>query len=178
MGKRIQNRKEKSTGISFIDRLKETQKTKDNLEEGVYCDHPLCLKKLVSYYRSGPRLCEEHQQGVITVSPFFTVNTPEHDLMPDEIRCSRERCTEFLRDEIRERPSQFLFHCENCKKKVCCFCAKQCHRAGHIFTDVQYESNSCGRTEIVEINKYYVVKEYGTDGKCARNTKILYSNNK
>lgn len=155
--------------VPFLERLKMVREVKGATDR-VRCDNPKCAVILTSYPRSSPRFCDAHnneaRRGGIPCR--FTAS----DLAPDGKPCSRTRCTTYLMEDISEHLEQFLFSCDVCKKEVCVFCAKGCHDASHTFSDVNYRNAICGRTQLLEIKRCFVVKEWGTDGKCAKNEVI------
>jgi hypothetical protein len=160
--------------LPFLQRLKDARQAHD--EAGLnHCDHPLCTSPLPPYFpKSGPRFCESHCKELSPSSDHVRVYASDADLMPDDPICSRDKCTVYLYEKDQRRCDvQWLFVCDTCKKNVCCFCAKSCHAAGHVFSDVTYLMARCGRTEILEARKYFVVREWTTDGKCVRANKII-----
>ena len=166
---------EEPTPVSFLQQLKNAREKKDNTKT-LCCDHPLCSDSLPNYYpRSGPRFCEKHAKKYASTISGAGANVvaSDADLMPDEEHCSRSKCTQYRRESTIECHVQWLFTCDTCKKKVCCFCAKECHKAGHGFSNVEFTSDQCQRTQIVEILRHFVVKSWSVDGKCSRITKDI-----
>lgn len=157
---------------TFIDCIQYIRTEKDNIDKKC-CDHPLCKEVLIAYWKSGPNLCKNHDAEYHNGSDHMNIYATDADLDPSNFLCSRTQCTEYLRGKKRQEIAQFLFVCEQCKKDVCCFCTKECHKAGHTFSEVNYKASSCRRTEVVEVKEYYVVKEWETDGKCVRKTKVF-----
>jgi hypothetical protein len=68
---------------------------------------------------------------------------------------------------------QWLFTCDTCAKYVCCFCAKECHAAGHTLSDVKYTLARCGRVEIIERHQQIVARVCGVDGSWVNKTEIV-----
>jgi hypothetical protein len=158
---------------TLLERLKAVREAHDNAGLN-HCDHPLCTNPLMAFFpKSGPRFCETHAKEYQHSCNHVYVRASDADLMPDDPLCSRVRCTRYLHKKGDAPHQEWLFRCDTCNKDVCCFCAKECHAAGHVLSDVLLCSHTCGRTEILEVREYYTVREWATNGKCKRVNRII-----